>query len=746
MNKLYLGLVLHSHQPVGNFENIFEIAYQKAYSPFIETFEKYPSLKVTLHYSGVLVDWLQEKHPEFLERLRDLCHWQRVEMMTGGHYEPILSILPEADRQAQIEKLTGRLIDLFGQEPKGLWVAERVWEQTLVEVLHDTGVDYVILDDTHFLYAGLRREELTGYYITEEKGKVLKLVPGSKKLRYTIPFAEPAVTIDYLKEVARSRAGALVVMGDDCEKFGVWPKTYEHVYGNAWLDRFFLELERNQDWLEVICLSDYLQAHKPLGRIYVPNASYPEMMEWVLPVKSRELQHHCVERLGNDPKAEELIPFIRGGFWRNFLVRYGESNFLHKKMLATSRRLQKLSRVIAPAVSENHTRLQAAHDHLLRAQCNDAYWHGVFGGLYAPHLRTALLSNLIEANRLADELEYPGSALTGNDFHLAQTVDFDSNGSKELLIQTRNADVLIDPEDGATVREIDFKPCATGIVNSLKRQQEYYHRYLMQTGASGRDSLPAKEKNLEEVLRYDRYARSGFRIFLFPKTKSIEDYDRQNLAESVTFAQGSSDFSINRSRSERTYQFRALGCLQFGGEEQALEMIKSFKVESEEKNFSRISFEIELRSAQTHSSGWVMGIENVINFLAPDAHDRYITAPSYAEEEKGLLGFEPGDQTGARVHNAFRRALNWFGVVSHRRVLVFTDEWRQVEVKLGFEKPVDWWVVPIYTVSQFEDGYEKVYQGSQILAVLPPLNWVQDTTWVRHWMEVKKLAPLESEK
>ena len=265
MNKLYLGLTFHSHQPVGNFESVFETAYQKSYLPFIETFERHSLLKVNLHYSGILIDWFESKHPEFLERLCCLCRQQRIEVLTGGHYEPILSIISETDCKAQVEKLTQKLDRIFQRKPVGLWLAERVWEPGLAEILHDVGVDYLILDDIHFLHAGLSAEELVGYFVTEEKGKVLKVVPGSQKLRYTIPFADPSVTIDYLKEIARSHSDALVVMGDDCEKFGVWPKTYQHVYQNGWLQWFFGELERNEDWLQLVRLRDYLRLIKNFG-------------------------------------------------------------------------------------------------------------------------------------------------------------------------------------------------------------------------------------------------------------------------------------------------------------------------------------------------------------------------------------------------------------------------------------------------------------------------------------------------
>src|SRR3977135_936063 len=67
-----------------------------------------------------------------------------------------------------------------------------------------------------------------------------------------------------------------------------------------------------------------------------------------------------------------------------------------------------------------------ATTHLLRAQCNDAYWHGIFGGLYAPHLRTALWRELIQAETLADAMRIGPKAYQAMD-----RLRFDVGGEEE---------------------------------------------------------------------------------------------------------------------------------------------------------------------------------------------------------------------------------------------------------------------------------------------------------------------------
>src|SRR6185369_5875814 len=85
--------------------------------------------------------------------------------------------------------------------------------------------------------------------------------------------------------------------------------------------------------------------------------------------------------------------WLRGGFWRNFQVKYREINDLHKQMLRTS---AKVAAMPVEAVRD------AALDHLYRGQSNDCYWHGLFGGIYIAHMRAATFEHLIAAEDLAD--------------------------------------------------------------------------------------------------------------------------------------------------------------------------------------------------------------------------------------------------------------------------------------------------------------------------------------------------------
>ena len=123
-----------------------------------------------------------------VDRLAALVRYGRVEIVGGAFYEPILTMIPQRDRVGQIMRYADWLADRFGTPINGMWIPERVWEQSLTSDLADAGVRYTLLDDFHFKNAGLTEDQLHGYYITEDDTKLVAVFPGSERLRYLIPL------------------------------------------------------------------------------------------------------------------------------------------------------------------------------------------------------------------------------------------------------------------------------------------------------------------------------------------------------------------------------------------------------------------------------------------------------------------------------------------------------------------------------------------------------------------------------
>ena len=202
-------------------------------------------------------------------------------------------------------------------------------------------------------------------------------------------FQEPIETINYLKSMASEKDDRVIVMADDAEKFGVWPGTHENCFGeNKWLDRFFSALDENKDWLQTTTFENYYKSNKPKGRIYLPTVSYFEMSEWTLPAKEGENFSDLVHDFENSGKIDKSRQFLRGGMWRNFQNIYDESNWMQKRVSDLSFIFEKYKKKL------DKKNRKLAQEHLWKAQCNCAYWHGVFGGLYLPHLRHGIYENL----------------------------------------------------------------------------------------------------------------------------------------------------------------------------------------------------------------------------------------------------------------------------------------------------------------------------------------------------------------
>ena len=704
----HLALLIHAHQPCGNFEHVLEKAYDDSYLPFLQHLEEHPDIRLGLHYSGALLTWIEQHRPEYFDRLRKLVQSSQVELVGGGFYEPILVSIPPEDQLEQITRLACYLEKHFGPPPSGAWLAERVWEPQLASVLAEAKVAYTLVDDMHFLAAGFEPDELFGAYIAEDRGKSVWLYPGQKALRYLVPFGKVEDVLAYLRDAASVHPGGVAAMGDDMEKFGVWPGTHKHCYKNGWLSDFFTALEKNSNWLSVCTPGEYLASHSPLGRADLPTASYTEMMEWVFPTRVRQRYHTVLQEFAARP---EVLAFLRGGSWRGFFRKYSESNLLHKKMLRVSARI---AAAPAPACEQREKQaaeLAEARDLLLRAQCNDAYWHGIFGGIYAPHLRTDPARNLIRAEAIADSLT-PGAHAPR-----VEMLDYDADGANELLFTSPEFQALLKPGDGGTIAALDFRPARVTLINSILRRPEAYHSRLREaagatvTGAvaSIHEQTRVKEPGLQRFLRYDRWPRHAFRVLIFDPARTQADYEALELREDAGFAGGA--FSIKDSAAGGAELFCA-GSLLLHDKSKAtaprLLLFKHFSFNPCPHGFE-VACEIRLKCKELLEMPVAVGMESIINLLAPSEPDRFFETPA--------------GRTNLRLSGALPAPI-----------LRIEDGWQRIRVSVHAPLAEAFWIAPIETVSESEEGFERVYQGSQILAVWhPPLTtqkvWSARLVW-----------------
>ncbi len=451
MTKKSLALVIHFHQPVGNLDSVVRNASERCYRPFLDVLSAHPDIRMTLHYSGCLLEWLEANEPEVTQTIRELSERGQIELMTGGFYEPVLAALPRVDQVGQIQMLTDHVRDKYRADPAGVWLTERVWEQDVVPALVDAGVRYTVLDDTMFHAVGIADEDLTGAFVTEHDGRPLLVYAGDRQLRYLIPYKRVERVIHYLEGSSDER---LFVYADDGEKFGEWPDTHARVYEKKWLDQFFTALEEQSDWLELTTLGDHAATAVPRARVYLPSSSYDEMMTWALPSNARlTLGKVRRELQKDDPKG--LLPFLRGAPWRSFFAKYPEVNHLQKRMLFVSHALHSAEDAPVAALKE-----------LYRAQCNCAYWHGAFGGVYLSFMRGALWHHLLKA-----EAMLPAASAGPN----VQEIDIDADARPEVVVTAPWGCAVFSPADGGAMIELDDWRGAANLLAVVARHKEAYH-------------------------------------------------------------------------------------------------------------------------------------------------------------------------------------------------------------------------------------------------------------------------------
>jgi alpha-amylase/alpha-mannosidase (GH57 family) len=479
---------VHVHQPVGNFDEVFESHVESVYLPFLGRCAERPFLPLALHVSGPLLEWLEGRGHRYLDEVARLVADGSVEPLLAGFYEPVLPALAREDRIQQIGWMRDWLARRFGADARGLWLTERVWEPGLARDLAESGVEHVLLDDRHFLVAGAERRALDRPWRTEADGRSLAVLPIDERLRYLIPFRSAAEIGSYFRRLAAG-GHAVAVLADDGEKFGGWPGTAEWVWGKGWLTSFLDEMERlaEQGVVRLATPSEVVREVPAAGLAYLPSASYREMELWSLPPLAAASLERAAALLAADT---DVAGALRGGHWRGFLAKYDESNRMHKKANV----LSELCRAAGDP--------DAARRAIGRAQCNDSYWHGVFGGLYLRHLRNAVWTNLAEAERILRAGE--GLAL--------EHVDLDADGLDEVWVHSSAFSAVVRPHAGGALVELTDLAKGVNLANVLTRRRESYHRtrsaanetpHAPSAGASGDEGAMPSIHEIEEGLRVE---------------------------------------------------------------------------------------------------------------------------------------------------------------------------------------------------------------------------------------------------
>jgi alpha-amylase len=643
---------------------ILEDAYKAAYLPFFEVLKDFKDIKINLHFSGFLFSWLREKKPEYIDLLKRLKSQGQLEMISGGMYEPVLSLISEEDGCSQIMLHADLMENVFGERPHGLWLTERVYEPYMPRTLRKAGITHTLVDDNHFKAVGLVEDDLFGYYITEHEGHTVFIFPGLEFLRYAIPFKPLEVLDTYLRK-ADGKGCDLAVFGDDGEKFGLWPGTYKSVYEEGWLKGFFEYLTENQDWLKTVTFSEYLSEKPPKGQIYLDCQSYKEMGEWCLPP---DLSKQYGAAISENPEDRTLL---KGGYFKNFLVKYPESNDMHKKMLLVSQ----------PANLDRE-----AKQHVYMAQCNDSYWHGVFGGLYLPHLRAAVYGHLIEAEKRLD---------SDKPFIEGRIKDVNLDGIDEAILSNRYLKAYFYLKEGGTIYELDYKPTTTNVMANLCRRYEGYHDKIKTASLANvadgtktiHDMILAKEEGLDRFLYKDWYRRASLIDHVMGKDVTWESFYRCQYPEPGDFVKEPYEATLKKEKKMAILSLVRRGHFWKKDEGIPLTIEKTIRMSIDEAVLN-----IDYRIDGEMNENFLFGVEFNFSFLGSGG-DRYM--------DMGLG----------------RIPLTAKGIYKPSQKILFSDPYQKIVPVIEWDQPISIWTFPVEVVSLSESGFERNYQSTMCMPI-----------------------------
>ncbi|MFX1589926.1 MAG: alpha-amylase/4-alpha-glucanotransferase domain-containing protein, partial [Promethearchaeota archaeon] len=168
------------------------------------------------------------------------------------------------------------------------------------------------------------------------------------------------------------------------------------------------------------------------------------------------------------------------------------------------------------------TKIENAWDEIYKAQCNDCYWHGLFGGVYLQFLRFSVYTHLLNAEKIIDDLLSKINKIP-NEYISIIPIDFNKDSKMDIIIESNLLNLYINPDDGGTIFELDYKPKSYNLLNTLTRWPEAYH--------------DSEKINQEEVM-VDRYRKSILRVRFFHENISLKELQSDTYFEFGTFCDG----------------------------------------------------------------------------------------------------------------------------------------------------------------------------------------------------------------
>ena len=432
-----------------------------------------------------------------------------------------------------------------------------------------------------------------------------------------------------------------------------------------------------------------------MGKIFLPDCSYREMTEWALPTERQTDYENVSHEMESDPRWPMVRGFMRGGFWRNFKVKYPEADEMYSRMMQISSRIQEAQRALAAAEPVDAALLQEAQTEMYRGQCNCGYWHGAFGGIYLPHLRNAVYARLIAADNLLDRA-------TARPDHWVEAVveDFNFDARQEVRLANDKLVAMIAPCRGGLLYELDVRNIEHNLLATFTRKPEAYHRKVLGGASQGdndcasiHDRVVFKQEGLDQRIQYDDYPRKSLVDLFYEGQPSLEAVAAGEAQQIGDFTDGVYEARVRRNPDRIQVQLTRDG------------LVGDLPV--------RITKGLTL-----DAGGSALEIAYQLEGLPQDRPLNFAVELNFAGMPGGVDDRFFRDAQGNQLGRLDTRLD-----LNDVSALGLSDRWLGIDVDLKTSKPTGFWTFPIETVSQSEGGFELVHQS---VAVQPHWQVVGD--------------------
>jgi len=519
-------VVWQHRQPVGNLPGVLEQCFEQCYEPLLRAIEQYPTLRFNFYYSGPLLEFLEQKHKDYLARLGVLIKEGRVEILAGGFYDPILAELSEKDRQGQIRLSRQWWKDRYGIEPQGLSLAPGVWDPSLASSFNRAGIRYTILNHERFMQAGVNEGKLFGHYVTEHEGKVLAIFPNNPTALRLMPYGSLDELFSFYRRLANRGESLTLTVSDHAERWGVWRNSHEKVIASGYFSQWLERLRVSSDWLRTTKVSEHLDRFSSKGKLYPPAGVNWEMGAWSLAAETRNAFFKARSNLEARHDASQFLPFFQAGSFAGFRMRYAEGNQMYGKSLL-------LDEMRAEAGGESEEEVQKL---LWKAQCNTAYWYATSGGIYLSHLREAVWSNLTQAEEKLRQKQKGWEI---------RRFDLNSDGVMDVVAAHPKVSICLDLHYGGACVEFSLLNKHLNIGNTLTRRTEALSDAQLDANSRVGWGLENAKPEIE-----DWYRRHLFQDHFIARGATVADLEALKFVELGDFI--NQPFGLMESRATAT--------------------------------------------------------------------------------------------------------------------------------------------------------------------------------------------------